>query len=53
MEKIQITRKLLKEKIEQFRNEKANIQPLVGKLTEHTKLLQDKVCIYHVEIVSL
>lgn len=43
VEKIQISRKLLKEKIEQFKMEKASIQPLVGKLTEHTKFLQDKV----------
>lgn len=43
VEKVQITRKLLKEKIEQFKGEKENIQPLVGKITEHTKSLQDKV----------
>lgn len=45
VEKIQLTRKLLKEKIEQFLTEKSSIQPLVGKLTEQTKQLQDKVCI--------
>lgn len=43
--KIEATRKLLKEKIEQFKSEKASIQPLVGKLTEQTKMLQDKVTI--------
>lgn len=41
--KIDATRKLLKEKIEQFKMEKASIQPLVGKLTEQTKTLQSKV----------
>lgn len=43
VEKIHITRKLLKQKIEQFKMEKENIQPLVGKITEQTKSLQDKV----------
>lgn len=43
VQKIQITRKLLKEKIEQFKIEKEKIQPLVGKITEQTKNLQDKV----------
>lgn len=43
MQKIETTRKLLKDKIEQFKNEKASIQPLVGKITEQTKMLQNKV----------
>lgn len=43
VEKIQITRKLLKEKIEQFKSDRENIKPLVGKITEQTKSLQDKV----------
>lgn len=43
VQKIEATRKLLKEKIEQFKTEKATIQPLVGKLTEQTKILQSKV----------
>lgn len=42
--KIEATRTLLKAKIEQFKEEKASIQPLVGKLTEQTKILQNKVC---------
>lgn len=41
--KIDATRKFLKEKIEQFKKEKASIQPLVGKLNEQTKMLQSKV----------
>lgn len=43
VQKIEATRKLLKEKIEQFQKEKLSIQPLVGKLTEQTKMLQSKV----------
>lgn len=43
VQKIETTRKLLKNKIEQFKSEKASIQPLVGKLTEQTKMLQSKV----------
>lgn len=43
VEKIIATRRLLKEKIEQFKQEKAIMQPLVGKLTEQTKMLQSKV----------
>lgn len=43
VQKIEATRKLLKEKTEQFKREKATIQPLVGKLTEQTKMLQSKV----------
>lgn len=43
VEKIIATRRLLKEKIEQFKKEKAIMQPLVGKLTEQTKTLQSKV----------
>lgn len=43
IQKIETTRKLLKEKIEKFKNEKVSIQPLVGQLTEQTKMLQSKV----------
>lgn len=43
VQKIETTRQLLKSKIEQFKTEKASIQPLVGKLTEQTKMLQSKV----------
>ncbi|XP_031638387.1 CDK5RAP3-like protein [Contarinia nasturtii] len=43
VQKIEQTRKLLKDKIEQFKNEKAGIQPLVGKVTEQTKQLQSKI----------
>lgn len=43
VQKIEATRKLLKEKIEQFKQEKASIQPLVGKLTDQTKMLQSRV----------
>lgn len=43
VQKIEATRNILKEKIEQFKKEKASIQPLVGKMTEQTKTLQNKV----------
>ncbi|XP_055320971.1 CDK5RAP3-like protein [Sitodiplosis mosellana] len=43
VKKIEATRNILKEKIEQFKNEKTSIQPLVGKLTEQTKILQNKI----------
>lgn len=43
VEKIEATRKLLKEKIETFKKDQISIQPLVGKLTEQTKVLQNEV----------
>lgn len=43
MDKIQTTRKILREKIEQFKRDKQAIQPLIGKLTDQTKQLQEKV----------
>lgn len=43
VEKMQATRKLLKEKIETFKADKATLQPLIGKLTDQTKFLQDDV----------
>lgn len=43
VEKMQLTRKLLKEKIEAFKVDKLNLQPLIGKLTDQAKFLQDDV----------
>lgn len=43
VEKMQATRKLLKEKIENFKVDKSNLQPLICKLTDQAKFLQDDV----------
>lgn len=43
VEKIAATKKLLKEKIETFKQDKIKIPPLIAKLTEQTKLLQNEV----------
>ena len=43
IEKLRATRQLLKMKIEVFREDKVKLQPLVGKLTEQTKVLQREV----------
>jgi len=40
VEKMQATRELLKQKIETFKSDKANLQPLIGKLTDQIKFLQ-------------
>lgn len=40
MEKMQATRELLKQKIETFKSDKANLQPLIGKITDQIKFLQ-------------
>lgn len=46
IDKLQATRKILREKIEQFKRDKQAIQPLIGKLTDQTIQLQEKVWIY-------
>lgn len=43
VEKIVATRKVLKEKIENFKRDKVQIMPLVGKITEQSKTLQTEV----------
>lgn len=52
VEKMQATRKLLKEKIEIFKADKATLQPLIGKLTDQTKFLQDDVSLGYTYIQS-
>lgn len=42
---MQATRKLLKEKIEVFKADKANLLPLIEKLKDQAKFLQDDVCV--------
>lgn len=37
---MQATRKLLKEKIETFKTDKTNLQPMIGKITDQIKFLQ-------------
>lgn len=43
VEKIVATKKLMKEKIETFKQDKIKIPPLITKLTEQTKVLQNEV----------
>lgn len=43
VEKIVATRKVLREKIENFKKDKIQMMPLVGKITEQSKSLQTEV----------
>lgn len=42
------TRELLKRKIETFKNDKTNLQPLIGKISDQIKFLQVDVSYYDI-----
>lgn len=51
IEKIRAARKTLRAKMEQFKQEKASIEPLIQKLTDQTIQLQEKVWLFQVMTV--